>query len=66
MLRPKLIRIMVALITLMVVGLGAVCITWAADKPPLKIGILVPYSKVYAVLGKASLTARNSIFRIFA
>ena len=53
MLRPKLTRIMVAVITVMVAGLVAVSIASAADKPPLKIGILVPYSKVFAVLGES-------------
>jgi branched-chain amino acid transport system substrate-binding protein len=53
MLRPKFMKIMVALITVIAAGLPIVGSTWPADQPPLKIGILVPYSKVFAVLGES-------------
>lgn len=46
----RTLLVAVALLGMCVFGASAI---QAADNPPLKIGILVPYSKVYAVLGES-------------
>jgi branched-chain amino acid transport system substrate-binding protein len=49
---PCFRKLLVAIFVLSMCILGSSALM-AADNPPLKIGILVPYSKVYAVLGES-------------
>jgi branched-chain amino acid transport system substrate-binding protein len=53
MLRSLCFRTLLVAVAVLSMSVLAANTPLAADNPPLKIGILVPYSKVYAVLGES-------------